>query len=252
MTFLKSIVGIFCLVVFSTNASAQLVWSAPIVVSDSGDFIGVDLSVSGYQNLISAQGTIRFDETILEYSHVDNFVLTSISSGSFGETEVNQGLLSFSWYESDLIGKDIADNAVVFTIYFTVIGSSEEVSEIELIDQPVVAEFVDEAFVTVPFTFETGSVTVSGVSALEESILEHQIMLFPNPAKDWLKIESSLVGADLEIHWYSMNGKFMKKDSFHNSGSVNVISTDGLNRGTYLLRVGNPTLGFQNQLMQVL
>ena len=239
--------------VLSTNAIAQLVWTAPILISDSGDVVGVDLSVVGYDSLISSQGTIQFDETILEYSHVDNFALTSMSSGSFGETEVTDGLLTFSWYESSLVGQGIPDNDVVFTMYFTVIGSSEEVSLIELIDQPVVAEFVDEAFITVPFTYETGSVTVSGISSMEEIDLLNQISIYPNPACELINIRSfSAIGSVFELEWFSMSGDLIKKDVFYNMGGVNIVSTEGLSHGVYHVRIGNSIAGFDNQLIQIL
>lgn len=251
MTYLNSLFGIFCLAILSTTANAQLVWSAPMLVADSGDVIGVDLTVSGYQNMISSQGTIRFDETILEYSHVDNFALVSISSGSFGETQVGQGLLNFSWYEGDLVGKAIPDNDAAFTMYFTVIGYSEQVSHIELIDTPVVAEFVEEGFVTVPHTFEIGSVTVSGVSSVDEISQENQLDIFPNPARDWIKIENNAIGEKLEIGWFDTNGALIKKAIFFNSGEQIIINTQDLNRGMYIVRVGNDVLGFKNQIIKV-
>lgn len=251
MIFLKRIVGTFCLMVLSTNAHAQLVWSAPILIADSGDVIGVDLSVSGYQNLISSQGTIHFDETILEYSHVDDFALVSISSGSFGETDVNQGLLNFAWYESDLIGKVIPDNDAAFTIYFTVIGYPAEVSHVTLIDTPVVAEFVEEGFITVPFTYEMGSVTVSGTSSVDEHVWENELNIFPNPAVDWVQIESSAIGEKLEVLVYDMNGKFIKEDIFFNNGNLKMVNTQDLKNGMYVIRVGNAVLGFKNQLIKV-
>lgn len=225
------------------------------MAADSGDVVNVSLNVSGYQNLISSQGTIQFDETVLEFSHVDSFALGSISSASFGLTEIDSGLLSFSWFESDLVGKFIQDGDAAFGIFFTVIGNPGSVSQIELIDQPTVAEFVDEAFVSVPFNYSQGSVTVNGgtqPSALEENQQISILAIYPNPFADWLVIETEIVGEKIDVIWLNLTGEAVKRDQFMINQNTIKMNTSELNQGTYLIRIGNERVGFENQLIQKL
>ncbi len=252
MTFLNYITGIICAVFLSANASAQLIWSAPILMVDSGNVVSVDFSVSGYENVISAQGTIQFDPLILEYIDVDNFALPSISSSSFGETQVDSGRLSFSWYESDLIGKDIVDDATVLTVYFNVIGNPGENSLVELVDQPVIAEFIDEAFDPIAHSSETGSITINGLANMKEKQGVKVITAFPNPAKDWIMLEGEVYDVPLEANWYNTTGELIKKeDTFTLTNSIR-LSINELTQGTYILRVGAESIGFDNHLIQIL
>lgn len=249
MSFLKTIVGVLYLTFLSSSVSAQLTWSCPALYADSGSTVSADLTVSGYQSLISAQGTIYFDSSVLEYSHVDNFALSSMSTSSFGETEVDSGLLSFLWFESDLIGRSIPDNNVVFRITFNVIGNPGDNSVIELTSQSAVVEFVDESFNEVSFNHSPGSVTVNNVANISE-IAEKQLTIFPNPATDWIKIEGNSMGIELEVTWHNMNGKLVKKDLV--SGQDLKLSTEELESGSYIMRIGNENSGFDLRQIQVL
>lgn len=251
MTFINSIVGVVFLVFFNMNVIGQLVWSTPTINSNNGDIVGIDLLVSGYQDIISAQGTIEFDESVLEYSHVSDFGLSSISTSSFGVSEVDMGKLSFSWYESDLVGKMISDNEAVFTIYFNVIGNSGQFSSIELVDQPVIAEFIDDSFTQVAYTYQGGSVNVNEVAGIED-ISQRELNIFPNPATDWIQIQTDIIDSKMELLWYSMNGTLVRKDVINTNGNNLKLPTMGLTEGLYVICIGNDTLGFDNRLIQIL
>lgn len=251
MTFIKQIVGIFFLVFINFNVAGQLVWSTPIISSDNGTVVGVDVLVSGYQNLISAQGTIAFDHTILEYSHVSDFALSSISGNSFGTNDVDSGKLSFSWYEPDLIGKAINDNDAAFTIYFNVVGSSGDVSFVDLVDQPVIAEFIDASFNSVTYSFIPGNVTVNDALNISEETTQIEYNVFPNPAIDWVSIESKISLYDFSVFLYKMDGSLVKEVFCKDSDKVKFDTSD-LNAGTYLLRIGTKNMGFNNQLIRLL
>ncbi len=255
MTFLKTILGIFCLVLFSPIARCQLVWSTPAIAADSGEVVGLSFDVTGYQNIISSQGTIQFDDAILEFSHLDSFGLASISAASFGETEIDAGLLSFSWFESDLVGKSIQDGEAAFWIFFTVIGNPGSVSPIELIDQPTVAEFIDEAFVSIPFNYVQGSVTVNGgtqPSGLEENQHNSNTVIYPNPFTEWLKVEMDNLGENIDVTWFNLAGEAVRSDQFLINQSTVKMNTSDLNQGIYVIRIGNERIGFENQLIQKL
>jgi hypothetical protein len=189
----------------------------------------------------------------LEFSHVDSFGLASISSGSFGQSEIATGRLSFSWYEADLVGRSIPDGNPAFTMFFTVIGNPGEVSQIELIDQPVTAEFVDDTFVPVAFTYDQGSVAINGgiqPSSIGENYLSGKMTIYPNPFSDWIEIETKIIGESIDVIWFNLAGEMLKHDRILITQNTIKLNTEELNQGIYLIRVGNETVGFENQLMQ--
>ena len=251
MTLLKHIAGIFCLMLFSTQVTGQLEWSVPMLTADSGDVIGVDILVSGYEGLISSQGTVEFDEAILEYSHVDSFALSSMSTSSFGETQVNNGLLSFSWFESDLVGREIPDGDAAFRIFFNVIGNPGDTSTIELVNQPVVGEFVDTMFTPVAYTYQAGRVIVNASSAyLGELEVFADVRVFPNPASNWIQI-GGFPGEKIELAWYTLEGNLIHEEVLQDQQKEIKVSTEELSSGVYLMRFGNRALGFDNRLIQI-
>lgn len=249
MTFTKNIRVLICALFISYGGWAQITWSAPDLMVDSGDVVGVDFTLIGYQNVISAQGTLQFDSSILEYVSVGNFGLPSISAGSFGETEVDQGKLSFSWYESDLIGKDVADNATIITVYFNVIGNPGQMSALELIDQPVVVEFIDESFAPIPHNSQAGSVTVNSLAQLDGALITKKLKMFPNPTTDGLMVEGELKGVELEIYWYTLAGEMVKKENYSMTTNSMQLSTKELTTGSYVLRIGSEQFGFENHII---
>lgn len=243
------ILGIFLLMLSGTYCTAQLEWSFPSLYADSGDVIAVDLSVVGYSDIISSQGTIQFDSEILEYSHADNFELASITGNSFGVSQIDNGLLSFSWYESDLIGKNISDNGTVLTLHFNVIGSPGDFTELKLVSAPVVPEFVDENFVTVSYVQNDGSVSVNGgLSINEVSIKEYSI--YPNPIVSQFQIVGEFVEEVQQVKWFNVEGELVLIDRIVEGEMITRDSN--LKRGYYYIQVVDGEIIYENRLIQLL
>ena len=251
MTFLNSILSIGGCVLLTMHATAQLTWSTPEIMADSGDVVTIDFAPTGYQDIVSSQGTIQFDPTVLEYMQVDNFALASISSNSFGEGQVSTGILTFSWFESDLVGKSIGDNVPAFTMQFKVIGNPGDSSMIDLIDSPTLAEFADDSFNTLTFDYSEGKVKINDVLSLKK-LDKKMFNVYPNPATDWVQIEGNSMGGMLEVFWYSMNGELVKSEFIESSKNKIKLTTNELNRGMYLMQIGNKAEGFESRLIEIL
>ena len=251
MTALPNMMKLACATLLSLQVNAQIVWNAPTITADSGDVVGVNFTADGYQEIISAQGTIQFDETVLEFSHVDNFALTSMSSMSFGTTQVDQGLLSFSWYEASLIGQTIANGDTLFTALFNVIGSPGDSSGISLIDQPVITEFIDTSFSSVNHSSLSGTVFVHDPTADLVEIDLRQFTIYPNPATNWIRLQADSFNGELEMTWYALDGSIRKHASFQLMNEL-AIPLDDLESGIYYLQVVNKSTGFEKRLIQIL
>ncbi len=248
MTLLNNILRLSCLIMISTCAIGQLEWSSPMLTADSGDVIGVDINVVDYEGLISSQGTVEFDPEVLEYLYVDSLALPSISGASFGETEIANGLLSFSWFESDLTGKSIPDGDAAFRIFFNVIGDPGDMSMIDFVNQPVPGEFVDTTFTPVGFTFVQGRVIVNGgdlsIDNLENS---PKYNVYPNPASDYLFIEGKMPVSEVAI--YDMKGALVQEKKWDAFSAK--IDLPDLHPGIYMVRVKTNSRRFYNQLIQI-
>ena len=81
--------------------------------------------VNGFTDITSMQGSITFDASVISYLNVANFNLPGLSSFSFGTTQTGQGILTYSWYDASLQGVTVTDSTLLFSIDFTVIGTSQ-------------------------------------------------------------------------------------------------------------------------------
>ena len=90
--------------------------------ASQGSQLTVPVKVKDFQNIISLQGTIEFNPLILSYSSVQDFGLPGMNFNNFGTTQTANGIFTFSWYETQLIGQNLPDSAVIFSLKFDVIN----------------------------------------------------------------------------------------------------------------------------------
>lgn len=253
MKFTNLILNLVGLMLFSQHGTAQVEWTNPQLEVDTGAAISVSCTVSGYQNLISSQGTIEFDPAVLSYSHVGDFALTSMYPGSFGEALVGNGRLTFSWSEADLIGKNLVDGDTIFTIHFDVVGNLGDSSLIQLTGDPTAIEFIDASFNPVTFNIVDGKVKINDPTASTIDIgQQNQFKVYPNPAESWIEIDGFMKDGVSEVNWYSTTGELIKNEQIWISGSKGKLITTDLHQGMYLLQIGGESLGFKNRLIQIL
>src|ERR1700741_146713 len=113
-----------------------------------GTQITVPVKVKDFLSIVSAQGTIQFNQSIISYVSVQNFGLAGMNASSFGTSQTGSGKLTFSWYDASLVGASLPDSAVLFSVKFNVVGTVGQVSPLTFINTPTMMEVVDNAFVT--------------------------------------------------------------------------------------------------------
>jgi hypothetical protein len=160
----KSLLVIFALIIVSkVTGSVALVM--PDLSGQSGTQITVPVKVGNFTDIVSAQGTIQFDPSIITYVSVQQFGLTGMNGSSFGTSGTGTGKLTFSWYDGTLAGVTLADSTVLFSITFNIIGTNGQVSALSFVNSPTIMEIIDNAFNTLPLALNDGSVTVMNASS---------------------------------------------------------------------------------------
>lgn len=151
---------VLCLALQFSFASVSLIM--PHLSGANGSQVTVPVKVKDFINIVSMQGTIDFNPSVISYTSVQDFGLPGMNSGNFGTTQVSAGKLTFSWFDSGLNPNTLSDSAVVFSITFTVTGSAGQTSTLLFSGTPTAIEIINssmnpEVVLTVP-----GSVLVSG------------------------------------------------------------------------------------------
>jgi len=101
-----------------------------------GTQITVPIKVKDFINIISLQGTIQFDPSILTFVNVQDFGLPSLDASDFGLSQTASGKLMLTWTDPDLSGETLTDSAVIFSIKFTVTGINGQSSALSFVNSP--------------------------------------------------------------------------------------------------------------------
>ncbi len=110
----------------------------------SGTELCVDVSVELFDCVVSAQYSMHFDPTVLEYNTINNFGLPDMNlGGNFGTQNAGSGTLTFSWIDPSTNGVTVPDGTVIYTVCFTAIGSAGQTSPFSFNGNPTIIEITD-------------------------------------------------------------------------------------------------------------
>ena len=181
--------------------------------STTGSQISMPVYVNGFTDITSMQGSITFDAAVISYLNVANFNLSGLSSFNFGTTQTGQGILTYSWYDASLQGVTVTDSTLLFSIDFTVIGTSGQNSSVSFSNTPTSLEVVDNISALPSFNLTNGYITVDFISFIEDKV--STISIFPNIVRENQNINISgfLIGKTIAV--FDVNGKKINNYTFN-------------------------------------
>jgi hypothetical protein len=162
-----------------------------------GTQITVPVKVTGFNNVMSIQGTVQFDQTKLTYVSVQDFGLSGLNSTGFGTAQTGSGKLTFSWMEGTLAGINLSDSTTIFSIKFNIIGPAGQSSPLTFVNVPTSFEVLDPTTpipVSIPYTWVNGSVSIYSTVSIPE-VQGSGFQLYqnePNPFTDETRFVFSL------------------------------------------------------------
>lgn len=142
------------------STAGNLTLIAPRLVASSGETVCLDITVAGFQQLISMQYSVRWDKNVLEFKELKSFQLPSMDNNNFGTNNAQDGVLTAMWIENSLKGIAIADGTSIYQICYKVKGKSGQFSSINFVDKPTPFEAVNTRDEVVGIKGMDGKVTV--------------------------------------------------------------------------------------------
>lgn len=143
------------------GSCVTLTQTLPDVFAVPGDNICIDVvNESGWDDIVSIQYALTWDETVLQYQNVSN--LTPFIPGFNVATSFNSvgDSLLFSWFSPSGTGVTLANGIVLFQVCFEVIGNNGDCSDVAFVAAPII-EVVNESGAQIGFNGQPGSVCVS-------------------------------------------------------------------------------------------
>jgi hypothetical protein len=143
---MRFIIGIFCLLCFEVSVNAQsFTMTMPSINANCGEIIEIPITISGFKNLLSLQGTIGWDSKKLKFLNISSFGPPSLDLdiGNFGTNNSEKGILTFSWIDKNLEGKSLSDSTIIFKIRLSSTSYINETIDIQFLNSPLTFEIID-------------------------------------------------------------------------------------------------------------
>lgn len=147
-------------IAFTTPAGNGFTILADSVSGFTGGNVAVPIRVKDFIEMISLQGTLEWDTSVVAFDSVEQFGLPNLFPTSFGTTFSAGGKLTYSWDDPSLQGVTLADSAIIFALRFDIIGSAGTQSPVSFVFKPTTQEYVDTSFAPINYTMCGGEVEI--------------------------------------------------------------------------------------------
>ena len=115
-----------------------------------GDTIFTQVKVYDFEDILSMQFTMEWDEAEMEFISLQGFNLAGLDEGNFNQGISDQGYLTYSWFDPAVTGITAPDCSTLFTIKF--VSLQGNISPIEINSDITGAFILDAEEAPVPWT----------------------------------------------------------------------------------------------------
>lgn len=130
------------------------------VSASKGTEVCMDISAKNFDKIVSLQYSMNWDKSLLKFKEVKNFKLPAMTAQNFGAHKADDGILTFAWYDPNIKGISLPDNAVIYQACFDVLASSGAVASLKFSNEPTIQEVSNAAGELIPLNSIKGRVKV--------------------------------------------------------------------------------------------
>ncbi len=141
MRFLVCSILLLCISAFRTPRPAPpLTLSVDNHTVRSGAEVCVDVRVKHFWDIMSIQYTMKWNPKHLAFRGLKELNLRGLSSQNFGLHKVQEGMLTFSWYDAALRGITLPDGTSIYQMCFLAKAPPGTKTWVRFVDYPTVFE----------------------------------------------------------------------------------------------------------------
>ncbi len=205
-------------------------------VTQGTETISVPVRSLAYNDLVSTQFAITWDDEVLQYRGLSdlNTDLGLTDQDNFNKTSDN--MLRYIWFDPSVSGVTLPDSSVLFSLVFEVTGGAGSSSEIAFTEDgaDTSGSFfqIEVASLTnvIQPTFESGIVSIETVTSTTSISPGFPILVqqcTPNPFRDHITIFFDLWSADLvQFSVLDANGRLVLEQQQHFGSGEQRITLD--------------------------
>jgi hypothetical protein len=233
---------LFSLPLFSI---AQITVSASSHTVMPDEVFEVDVTTSGFDDIVGCQFSVEWDTLAFEYLGVTNLNGDlQLATSNFSDTTfTNLGQLGFLWFDAFLQGTTLEDNVLLFSIQLKTIQVESGETQIVFGDMPTTKEISNSGGNVLTGEYEPGIITIDGISdLLEQNASEYvQISSNPNPFRGNTNITIECMKATkAQISLYDPAGKICHSRNIQLLQGTHTLELPDQafsQAGTYLLKI---------------
>jgi hypothetical protein len=184
-------------VTVAVNPREDVTISIPNSSGNMGDQLVMPVTVQGFNNIITTNLSITWDETIIRFIGVENIAgISELDPTDFNLAD--SSTLTLIWSESSAAGQSLGDGQSLFEIRYELIGPDCFASAITFANSPISISVVDANLCDANLSLNNGSINVggSGVSSTPVMAFSDSINCLNDPIPQ-------LIAAGVNIQWYS-------------------------------------------------
>lgn len=152
-------------VIQSAKAQVEFTFSSD-TTGTTGSTVDVDVSVSGFVDIISMQLSLNWDATVFSFASIENITdnLADFSSSSIGTPDnavvLEDGEITLSWSGPGTQPRSLPDGSHLFTVRLEAVGDLCDRSQVVLSNSPREIEVVDNDFNILDVTGSGGDILI--------------------------------------------------------------------------------------------
>ncbi len=181
----------------NVNPREDVSLSIPSSSGNLGDQLVMPVSVQGFNNIITTNLSITWDETIIRFLGVENIAgISELDPTDFSLAD--SSTLTLIWSESSATGQSLADGQSLFEIRYELIGPDCFASGISFTSNPISISVVGTNLCDANLSLNDGSINVGG-----SGVSDAPIMAFSDSLNCLADQIPELIAAGVNIQWYS-------------------------------------------------
>ncbi|MEM1119134.1 MAG: MopE-related protein [Bacteroidota bacterium] len=137
--------------------TGELTFTAADAAATCGEQMCTDITVKGFNDVLSFQYSITWEATILGQATVQGFGIPDLNASNFNNNTA--GILRVGWDDSFITGVTLPDDHVIFQVCFAPVSESIENTAISFSGTPTSIEVVDRDGQLLNPSFQNGSIS---------------------------------------------------------------------------------------------
>ena len=233
----------------------------------SNETFTVDLSVTQFPPTSGMQFSVNWEPEVIRFDSVEVEGISALpvySTANFNVNNTAIGQLATAWTDPAATGVDIPDNARLFRLHFTAVGSLGDTALVRLSDVPIVREFISENDGMELFEpiIENGTIIVMNTTSTHnpnDPILTNPLFNIisqePNPFTEAINISFEVFNTtELDFEVYDTQGQMVyahRADYPPGLARILLTKTELPAIGTYIYQLKSKDFFITNRIVRV-